>query len=31
MMTCTKIDDQTYDAIRAFRDEHRSQGPEPIP
>ncbi len=31
MMTCTKIDDQTYDAIRAFRDEHRSQGPEPVP
>ena len=31
MMTCTKIGDQTYDAIRAFRDEHRSQGPEPVP
>jgi Protein of unknown function (DUF3105) len=31
LMTCTKIGDQTYDAIRAFRDEHRSQGPEPIP
>jgi uncharacterized protein DUF3105 len=31
MMTCTKIGDQTYDAIRSFRDEHRSQGPEPIP
>jgi hypothetical protein len=31
MMTCTRIGDQTYDAIRAFRDEHRSQGPEPVP
>jgi Protein of unknown function (DUF3105) len=31
LMTCTKIDDKTYDALRAFRDEHRSQGPEPVP
>jgi hypothetical protein len=31
MMTCTKVDDATYDALRAFRDEHRSQGPEPVP
>ena len=23
--------DQTYDALAAFRDEHRSQGPEPVP
>jgi hypothetical protein len=30
-MTCTKVDDKTYDALAAFRDEHRSQGPEPIP
>ena len=31
MMTCDRVDDQTYDALAAFRDEHRSQGPEPIP
>jgi hypothetical protein len=31
MMTCNKVNDQTYDALAAFRDEHRSQGPEPIP
>jgi len=31
LMTCAKVDDKTYDALAAFRDEHRSQGPEPIP
>jgi uncharacterized protein DUF3105 len=31
MMTCTEVNDQTYDALAAFRDEHRSQGPEPVP
>ena len=31
MMTCTKVNDQTFDALAAFRDEHRSQGPEPVP
>jgi len=31
LMTCTKVTDKTYDALAAFRDEHRSQGPEPIP
>jgi hypothetical protein len=31
LMTCDKVTDQTYDALAAFRDEHRSQGPEPIP
>jgi hypothetical protein len=31
LMTCTKVDDKTYDALAAFRDDHRSQGPEPIP
>ena len=31
LMTCDKVNDQTYDALAAFRDEHRSQGPEPIP
>jgi hypothetical protein len=31
LMGCSKVSDQTYDALAAFRDEHRSQGPEPIP
>ena len=31
MMTCNEVNDQTYDALAAFRDEHRSQGPEPVP
>lgn len=31
MLLCNKINQQTFDALRAFRDEHRSQGPEPIP
>jgi hypothetical protein len=31
LMTCDRVDDQTYDALAAFRDEHRSQGPEPVP
>ena len=31
IMTCDRVDDQTYDALAAFRDEHRSQGPEPVP
>ena len=28
---CTKWSDNVIDALRAFRDEHRSDGPEPIP
>ena len=31
LMGCTQVNDKTYDALAAFRDEHRSQGPEPIP
>lgn len=31
LLTCTKVDDATVDALRTFRDEHRSNGPEPIP
>ena len=31
LLTCDEVTDQTYDALAAFRDEHRSQGPEPIP
>jgi hypothetical protein len=30
-MTCAKWSDDVIDALRAFRDEHRSNGPEPIP
>ena len=28
---CTEWNPQVADALRAFRDEHRSNGPEPIP
>ncbi|HKP21432.1 MAG TPA: DUF3105 domain-containing protein [Thermoleophilaceae bacterium] len=28
---CPRWNDQVVDALRAFRDEHRSQGPEPVP
>jgi hypothetical protein len=28
---CPRWNDKVIDALRAFRDEHRSQGPEPIP
>ena len=31
LMTCDQVNDKTYDALAAFRDEHRSQGPEPVP
>jgi hypothetical protein len=31
MLLCEEVNDKTYDALAAFRDEHRSQGPEPIP
>jgi hypothetical protein len=31
MLTCDELNDKTFDALAAFRDEHRSQGPEPIP
>ena len=31
MLLCNGVNDKTYDALAAFRDEHRSQGPEPIP
>jgi hypothetical protein len=30
-MTCTSVSDKTYDALAAFRDDHRSQGPENVP
>jgi hypothetical protein len=31
LMTCNDVNAKTFDALQAFRDEHRSQGPEPIP
>jgi hypothetical protein len=31
MLTCDEVTDKTFDALAAFRDEHRSQGPEPVP
>jgi hypothetical protein len=31
MLTCDEVNEKTFDALAAFRDEHRSQGPEPVP
>ena len=31
LLGCPKMDDGVFDAIRAFKDEHRSNGPEPVP
>ena len=31
LMGCPRYGDKVFDAIRTFRDEHRSNGPEPIP
>lgn len=31
MLVCDELNDKTFDALQAFRDEHRSQGPEPVP
>lgn len=31
MLLCDEVNDKTFDALASFRDEHRSQGPEPIP
>ena len=28
---CPKMNDKAFDAIRAFRDEYRDQGPEFVP
>ncbi len=30
-LLCDRVTDGTWDAVRSFRDEHRSRGPEPIP
>ena len=31
LMGCNKVTDKTFDAIRAFRDRYRDQGPENVP
>jgi len=31
LMGCQKVNDKLFDALAAFRDENRSQGPEPVP
>src|SRR5215208_2676617 len=31
LLVCDEVNDKTFDALAAFRDENRSQGPEPIP
>jgi hypothetical protein len=31
MLLCEQVNAQTFDALAAFRDENRSQGPEPVP
>ena len=31
MLLCDGVNDKPFDALAAFRDEHRSQGPEPVP
>ena len=31
LLSCDAWSPEVIDALRAFRDEHRSNGPEPIP
>jgi hypothetical protein len=31
LLGCRRYNDRVFDALRTFRDEHRSNGPEPIP
>jgi Protein of unknown function (DUF3105) len=31
LLTCERMTPEVFDALRAFRDEHRSNGPEPVP
>jgi Protein of unknown function (DUF3105) len=31
LMGCSSVSDATFDALRAFIDEHRGNGPEPVP
>jgi hypothetical protein len=31
LLACPRYDEKVFDALRTFRDEHRSNGPEPVP
>jgi hypothetical protein len=31
LLGCPRVTDDIWDALRTFRDEHRSNGPEPVP
>jgi Protein of unknown function (DUF3105) len=31
LLTCEQYGERVFDAVRAFRDEHRSKGPEAVP
>lgn len=31
LLLCDEVNNRTFDALAAFRDEHRSQGAEPVP
>lgn len=31
LLGCPEYNEQIFDALRAFKDEHRSNGPEPVP
>ena len=31
LIGCKKVTDKTFDALRAFRDRYRDQGPEQVP
>ncbi len=31
LLGCPRFNEKVFDAIRAFKDEHRSNGPEPVP
>jgi hypothetical protein len=31
LLGCPRMNDDVFDAIRTFKDEHRSNGPEPVP
>jgi hypothetical protein len=31
LLLCDRMNPEVFDAIRTFRDEHRSNGPEPVP
>jgi hypothetical protein len=31
LLACPRYNDKLFDALRTFRDEHRSDGPEPVP